>query len=283
MHDLSGQTAVVTGAASGIGAGAAEAFAAAGMAVVIADIEFPAAEVVAKRLADRYGAATLAVGVDVADPSSVQALAERSWADFGDVHLLFNNAGVMPVGPLLQTSLDDWRWLVEVNLYGVLNGVSAFVPRMLERGIPARVVNTASMASFAPSSTVAAYAASKQAVLGVSESLRMELEGTPVRVSVVCPGAVDTEIAQSERNRHLRFGAPNGRVIPESPDTVKARAQLISPSQAGRVILDGIDRDEFWIFTHPTWARKIRTRFDEAANVADTTANRMDAGQLTLR
>jgi short-subunit dehydrogenase len=127
------------------------------------------------------------------------------------------------------------------------------------------------MAAFAPSEVLSAYAASKQAVLGLTESLRLELDGTTVAVSVLCPGAVDTEIAQSERNRQPRYGRASGRAISSTTELEKAAAQLIDPDEAGRRVLAGIENDEFWLFTHPSWARRITTRFDEAAAAADRT------------
>ena len=274
---LAGKVAVVTGGGSGIGAGMVEAFAGAGMAVVVADIELDAAESVATRVASTFGVDTAAVQVDVADADAVERLATTAWNGFGSVHLVCNNAGVMPVGKVLETSVAEWRWLYEVNVLGVVHGITSFVPRLLTQAQPARVVNTASMAAFAPSDTVGAYASSKQAVLGITEALRMELAGTPVRVSVVCPGAVASRITESERNRPSRHGSASGRVIPPSADTAKAATQVIDGSEAGRRVLAGILADEFWIFTHPTWARRITTRFDEAAEAAARTIERSAA------
>lgn len=187
--------------------------------------------------------------------------------------MVFNNAGVMPMGPILHNSVDDWRWLFDVNVIGVVNVITAFVPRMLGRGLPARIVNTASMAVFAPSGAFPSYAASKQAVLGLTESLRDELDGTNVRVSVVCRGAVNTAIGQSERNRPARYGPPSGRPIPAGPEQEKAALQMIEPDEAGRRIVQGLI-DEFWIFTHPASARRIRSRFDDAYDAAQRTLSR---------
>jgi NAD(P)-dependent dehydrogenase (short-subunit alcohol dehydrogenase family) len=272
--ELAGKVAVVTGGGSGLGAGMVEAFAGAGMATVVADIEVAAAESVARRVASTFGVEAAAVQVDVSDPDAVDRLADAAWDRFGSVHLVCNNAGVMPVGRLLETTVSEWRWLYDVNVLGVVHGIASFVPRLLAQGEPARVVNTASMAAFAPSDTVGAYASSKQAVLGITEALRMELADTPVRVSVVCPGAVESRITESERNRPSQYGSASGRVIPESVDTAKAAAQRIDASEAGRRVLAGVVADEFWIFTHPTWARRITTRFDEAAAAAARTIER---------
>jgi len=231
---------------------------------VLADIDGDAARVAAASLAAEHGVEVEAREVDVTDPVAVDDLAASIDADVAPVHLLFNNAGVMPVGTLLEHSADDWRWVFDVNVLGVANGLRAFVPRMLAHGQPCRVVNTASMAAFGPSESLAAYVASKQAVLGLTESLALELQGTNVAVSVVCPGAVDTEIAQSERNRQARYGAASGRRMPIGPEQEKAALQLINPDEAGRRVVAGVDAGEFWIFTHPEWCRRLPTRFADA-------------------
>jgi len=256
--------AVISGGAGGIGLGIARALAARGTRLVIADIDGDAAQQAAASLAGTPGVEAEGRQVDVADPAAVDEMAASIDAEVGPVHLLFNNAGVMPVGTLLEHSADDWRWVLDVNVLGVANALRAFVPRMLAHGQPCRVVNTASMAAFGPSESLSAYVASKQAVLGLTESLALELDGTNVAVSVVCPGAVDTEIAQSERNRQPRYGAASGRRMPIGLEQEKAALQLISPDEAGRRIVTGVDAGEFWIFTHPEWCRRLPSRFADA-------------------
>jgi NAD(P)-dependent dehydrogenase (short-subunit alcohol dehydrogenase family) len=256
--------AVVTGGAGGIGLGIARALAERGTHLVIADIDGAAAHEAAASLTSAHGVEAEAHEVDVSDPAAVEELAASIDRAVGPVQLLFNNAGVMPVGTLLEHSADDWRWVFDVNVLGVVNGLTAFVPRMLAHGEPCRVVNTASMAAFGPTESLSAYVASKQAVLGLTESLAIELEGTNVAVSVVCPGAVDTEIAQSERNRQQRYGAPSGRCMPIGPEQEKAALQLIHPDEAGRRIVAGVEAGEFWIFTHPEWCRRLPSRFADA-------------------
>jgi NAD(P)-dependent dehydrogenase (short-subunit alcohol dehydrogenase family) len=248
MHDLRGKVAVITGGGSGIGAGMARALAEAGMSVVVADIEQDAAHAVASHLETHYGVPAVPFAVDVSNSESVEDLAAHSYEVFGNVHVLCNNAGVMPVGPILGMTVGEWRWLYDVNVLGVVNGIYAFVPRMLEASEAGHVVNTASMASFSPSPTVPAYASSKQAVLGITESLRDELAATTVVVSVLCPGSVATRISDSERNRPIGSGPATGRGIPRSPDTDKASAQALQPIDVGRIVREGILSDQFWIF-----------------------------------
>jgi NAD(P)-dependent dehydrogenase (short-subunit alcohol dehydrogenase family) len=271
---LAGGLAVVTGGASGIGRGTALALAAQGMRVVLADIDGEAVTRAAQEIQHRFGVAAHGVVADVVNADAMRALAADVAAREGDVHLLFNNAGVMAIGPVLQHSSRDWQWQFDVNVIGVANGLNAFVPGMVAHGQPCRVLNTASMAAFAPSADFPAYAASKQAVLGLTEALRDELAGTNVSVSVVCPGAVNTQIGHSERHRQPAYGPATGREVPSGPEQVKASLQLIEPEEAGRRIIDGVLHGEFWIFTHPEWTRRIRSRFDDAYDAAQRTLAR---------
>jgi len=268
---FAGQVGVITGGASGIGAATARALARLGMNTAIADIDYAGALRVAETISGEAGTTATACELDVVDSEGVAEFAGATSATLGPVQLVFNNAGVMPTGPILANSIDDWRWLFDVNVIGVVNVINAFVPRMLDHRLPARIVNTASMAAFAPSDAFPSYAASKQAVLGLTEALRMELQATNVKVSVVCPGAVNTGIGSSERNRPARYGPASGRPIPVGPEQEKASLQLIEPDEAARRIVRGLLADEFWIFTHPEWARKIRSRFDEAYDAAQRT------------
>lgn len=269
---LAGQLAVVTGGAGGIGLGTARALATLGVRTVLADIDGDSARAAANAIKADFDVLAVAAVIDVADTDAMLCLAEDVDVRHGPVHLLFNNAGVMPYGPILQHSVSDWRWLFDVNVIGVVNGINAFVPRMLAHGEPCRVANTASMAAFAPSDAFPSYAASKQAVLGLTEALRNELKDTAVSVSVVCPGAVNTKIGLSERNRQQRYGPPSARSMPSGPEQDKAALQMIDPAEAGRRIVAGFQRDDFWIFTHPEWTRRIVTRFNEA----------YDAGQAAV-
>jgi len=274
---LAGQVGVVTGGASGIGAGTARALARLGMTVVIVDIDGEGAREVAGTISQETGVSATARAVDVVSTAAIEEMASEITSTLGPVRLVFNNAGVMPMGPILENSIDDWRWLFDVNVIGVVNVINSFVPRMLDHGLASRIANTASMAAFAPSDAFPSYAASKQAVLGLTEALRIELEGTNVAVSVVCPGAVNTGIGLSERNRPARYGPPSGRAIPVGPEQEKAALQLIEPDEAGRRVVDGLLSEEFWIFTHPEWTRKMRSRFDDAYEAGQRTLLRQQA------
>lgn len=194
-RDLAGKTAVVTGAGSGIGRSLALLLAERDAVVHAADINQPAAEAVAGQIKDAGGRAT-AHAVDVADAGSVLGLADHVFAT-GPVDLLFNNAGIGLAGEVTETTLGDWRRLIDVNLMGVVHGLHAFLPRLLAQDPPAHIVNTASMAGLVPAAGLAAYSASKAAVVGLTEALDIELRGTRVRVSAVCPGVINTPIVST--------------------------------------------------------------------------------------
>lgn len=188
-RDLTGRTAVVTGAGSGIGRALARLLAQRGATVHVADRDAAGAEQVAEAL----GGAATAHTVDVGDPDAVMALADQVFAA-GPVDLLFNNAGVGHAGAVVDTTLQDWRRLIDVNLMGVVHGLHAFLPRLLAQDGPAHVMNTASMAGLVPNPGLTAYTATKAAVVGLSEALDLELRGSGVRVSALCPGIIDTDI-----------------------------------------------------------------------------------------
>jgi NAD(P)-dependent dehydrogenase (short-subunit alcohol dehydrogenase family) len=264
LAELTGKVAVVTGAASGIGLALTERFVAEGMKVVLADVEEPALVEVASRL-QKQGADVLAVLTDVTDPDDVQALADQAMAQYGAVHLVCNNAGVAPGGPMLATTPKDWQWTVGVNVLGVAYGVTTFAPIMLEQG-EGHIVNTASEAGLVTTSMLGMYCATKHAVVGLSESLYRELEETPVGVSVLCPNLVKTGIFHSERNR------PHGSELSATENATMAPlreaidAMGLSPAQVAADVVDAVLADRFWIFTHPTTVPSALVRFDDLRN-----------------
>lgn len=266
MKDLSGKVAVVTGAASGIGLAITEALCQRGARVALADIEKGPLDEVSARLAGR-GADVLPVITDVSDIESVRALRERVEVHFGAAELLFNNAGVAGGGLMWQIPHSVWEWVLAANLWGVINGIEVFVPGMVERDA-GHVVNTASVAGLLAAPAMGPYTASKHAVVGISETLRhdLQLTGSRVQVSVLCPGFVRTRIGESERNRHDARGAE--QVDPLSavfaPIVRQAIEGGIAPEIVADHVLAAIDEDRFWILTHAEFATRITERFGAA-------------------
>jgi NAD(P)-dependent dehydrogenase (short-subunit alcohol dehydrogenase family) len=266
MRELRGKCAVVTGAASGIGRALADAFAAEGMRVVLADIEPGALEEAAEALR-ASGTAVLAVPTDVSQAEQVQALADRAVAAFGRVDVVCNNAGVALSGAAWEHTLDDWRWLLGVNLWGVVHGVRTFVPLMLNQGGEGHVVNTGSVAGLTSNPFMSIYNVSKHAVVTLSETLQKELTlmGTAVRVSVLCPGFVNTRILEAERNRPATL--QNATATERHPTFEEmARASLaagLPPAQVAAQVVDAVKTERFYVLTHPEFAPRVRERMED--------------------
>jgi NAD(P)-dependent dehydrogenase (short-subunit alcohol dehydrogenase family) len=261
-----GKVAVVTGAGSGIGRAMAERFAREGSAVVVADVESDAGEETAAAIRDAGGDA-LAVPTDVSDIGAVGALAQATIDRYQRVDVLCNNAGVSTFNLLRDQTLDDWKWVLDVDLWGVVHGIHTFVPIMREQGTPGHVVSTASIGGLLTGSPVIGpYCAAKAAVVSISETLAQELamEQTPIGVSVLCPSSVDTRMMESERNR------PVSRGVERRSETADAwhgaiRAGLTgptgqSPAQVAERVLQAIRAGEFWIITHDDLLATVRER-----------------------
>jgi NAD(P)-dependent dehydrogenase (short-subunit alcohol dehydrogenase family) len=261
-----GRVAVVTGAASGIGLGLCERFAAEGMRVVMADVEEPVLRQAAGRLSGQ-GAEVLAVNTDVAKAEQVEALRDKAVQAFGAVHVLCNNAGVGgPHGPLWQATRGEWEWVLGVNLWGVVHGIRAFVPQLLEQDA-AHIVNTASVFGvFA--GALGPYGVSKHAVVALTETLHFQLRerGARVGVSVLCPGAVRTRFGSSARNRPAEAGSPavSGaaeRASEEQFDRLLATAK--QPAEVAELVVRGIRDGRFYILTSDNRNAAIRRRAEE--------------------
>jgi NAD(P)-dependent dehydrogenase (short-subunit alcohol dehydrogenase family) len=245
------RVAVVTGAASGIGLALAERFAAEGMKVVMADIEAAALDAAAGGLS-RRGATVRATRVDVSRPEEVERLAEETYRAFGAAHVVCNNAGVAVIGAVHEHTLADWQWVINVNLWGVIHGVRAFLPRMLAGGDDGHIVNTASMAGLTTAPFMSVYDVTKHGVVALSESMYKELQvtGAPIGVSVVCPGLIDTNIMRSSRNRPEQL-AEAGKAGPAAQAFGQALGERLAggypPSEVAAQVLQGIREGRFYI------------------------------------
>jgi NAD(P)-dependent dehydrogenase (short-subunit alcohol dehydrogenase family) len=247
MDEFRGRVAVVTGGGSGLGAEMARAFAREGARIVLADVDAAAMDRVAAEIAAAGGAA-IGVRTDVTRPKDVEALASRAFEHYGGVHIVCNNAGVGVYGPLATATDGDWQWVMNVNFWGVVHGVSAFVPRMIEQKEGGHVVNTASMAGLTGMPGLGVYCASKFAVVGLSESLQRELKPAGIGVSVLCPMIVRTNIDASERNR------PDDLKNPGAPPSLQqaayTHARVIEPVEVGKRVVQAIRDKDFYILTH---------------------------------
>jgi NAD(P)-dependent dehydrogenase (short-subunit alcohol dehydrogenase family) len=267
MKEFKDKVAVITGAAGGIGRALAERCVREGMKAVLADVE---ADTLAKTEASlkASGATVLAVRTDVSRAGDVEVLAQKALAVFGAVHLLCNNAGVATGAAVWENTLAEWEWVLGVNLWGVIHGVRVFVPLMLAQDTECHIVNTASMAGLISGPGLGPYKVTKHAVVTLSETLYHELaeRGAKVRVSVLCPGIVNTRIMESARNRPGHLPA-TGPLDPASGSRWEVLRQLvpagIPPAQVADVVFAALREDRFYIFTHPEDKQYVRTRMED--------------------
>ncbi|MDX1650514.1 MAG: SDR family NAD(P)-dependent oxidoreductase [Myxococcota bacterium] len=238
VRSLEGRVAVVTGAASGIGRATALAFAGRGADLALCDLDEAGLAGTAEA-AEGMGRRALTRRVDVADAEAVAGFAAAVQAELGTPHLLMNNAGVGLGGGFLETSLEDWEWILGVNLKGVVHGCHAFLPRMVEAGGPRHVINVASLAAFVPSESLSAYVTSKFAVLGLTESLAIELRRFGIGATAICPGIIDTPITRSARLRGRAAADPAFRE--RMVETYRRRGY--GPERVARAVLRAVQRD----------------------------------------
>jgi len=271
MELKAGQTAVVTGAASGMGRAFAERFGKLGMNVVLADVEEPRlAEAAASMRED--GSNVLDVVTDVSSAESIDELAAKAFDTFGAVHVLCNNAGVGGGGPIAELGTKDWEWVLGVNLWGVIHGHRAFLPTMLASGEEGHIVNTASMAGMICGPMMGPYNASKFAVVAITETLRAELEmtGAKVSASVLCPGLVNTDIINSGRNRPAELAGWEQEAPSEMAEMFRQRfAEATPPARVAEIVEEGIRENRLHLFTD----QEFRAIFEmRVAGIVDSMA-----------
>ena len=278
MDNLSGKTALVTGAGSGIGRGIALALAAEGANIVLADIDHDAA-VAAARDVKAHEVRTLAVDLDVTGELAQRALANRIEAEFGALHLICLNAGVLSSEPVGEATETDWQWAFGVNVFGVARGVRACLPALRRQAPDAHILITVSVAGLRPNEAapIGVYSASKHAALAYAEVLHNELAAEGIGVSALCPGGVRTKIGVAGRNRHDEYGGPNDDVSFGQDGTGLSGG--MDPEEAGRIAVRGLKAGRRLILTHPETRAQVEARYArimddydylETANAADT-------------
>ena len=260
IGSFDGRTAFVTGAASGVGLALARALAAEGAKVMLADVEQGALDAALRDLQDS-GADARAVACDVSDRASVVRAAEETFAAFGKVHIVCNNAGVGIGGPVEAITETDWDWLIGVNFMGAVHGIQAFLPHLKAHGEGGHVCNTASLAGLAGPAGIAPYNATKAAVISLTETLAAELAGTDIGVSVLCTAFVRTRIATSARNRPARFGGADD--APANPQMAALVEVGLDPDFVADRVLAGIRSNDLYILTHPEVRDVVAGRFDQ--------------------
>ena len=271
MDDFSGKTAVITGAASGIGLELAKQFGAAGMNLMLADVERPALDRAEAELREA-GYPVSAREIDVRDHDQIIDLDHAARDRFGNVHVLCNNAGVGAGGPVADPdNLEAWRWTIDINLWGVIYGCKVFLPGMIEHGEQCHIVNTASMAGLGSAPMMGPYNISKYGVVALSETLSKEMQimQTAVGVSVLCPAFVATGIANSDRNMPDDVRA----TLPKQAASSGMQAQIeamvaggINTEVVGQHVLDAVRNDRFWILTHDESKASVTARADDIVN-----------------
>ena len=265
MQDFNGRVAVITGGASGIGLGMARAFAGAGMKLVLGDLDTEALDAVTEELTTA-GAEVVGRRCDVSQPSEIEALADRAIDTYGGVNVLCNNAGIGIPTATHKMKLDDWRWIIDVDLWGPIYGVHTFLPLIEEQG-EGHINATSSMAGLIAGGMMGAYNVAKHGVVALMATLERDLRGrkSPITASVLCPGPINTNI--SRHSVQYRPGQAKPKADGETSGKVASSIQAIlekgmDPDEVGRLVLEAIGSGQFWILTHPRWTKTLQKQLD---------------------
>jgi NAD(P)-dependent dehydrogenase (short-subunit alcohol dehydrogenase family) len=262
MNEFKDRVAVITGAASGIGRGLARRCAQEGMKVVLADIDVPALSNTAAEL-QATGAVILTVPTDVSKAGDVEALAHKTLETFGAIHLLFNNAGVATVPIIWESSFEEWKWILGVNLWGVIHGIHFFVPIMLNQAVGGHIVNTASIAGLISAPGLGVYKVSKHGVVTLSETLYHVQRRANVKVSVLCPGFVDTNLMDTSARTRPPTRAKNAEEVANEESLREAARTGTSPDHVAECVFTALKEDKFYILPHPEWKEQVQLRMED--------------------
>lgn len=272
MRDLAGKVAFITGGASGMGLGMARAFAGEGMKLMLADVNEARLSEVEQEFKDKdVDVATIVC--DVTKLEQVNAAADATVEHFGKVHVLCNNAGINVGGTYEELSQQDWDWVIAVNQLGVQYGISAFLPKIKAHGEGGHIVTTSSMAGMVNAGPGwAPYNASKFAVVVMNEVLYSELKETNIGVSVLCPGAVATNIIEAADSRPADFGSSGDKPV-IAGDVAELLEHGLDPDVVGKLVLEGIQEEQFYLFTDPRMIKAVERRFERIQRGFDWSAN----------
>ena len=264
MRDFKNKVAVITGGGGGIGRALALAFATKGMHIALADVEEEPLAAVANEVA-KIGVRCSTSVIDVTDLESMQTFADKVFDELGGAHVICNNAGVVTMKKAQDMSASDWDWVVGVNLYGVINGIQAFLPKMVEQDAGGHIVNTASIAGLVSEATpgIISYTTSKYGVTGLTESMRLDLEQYNIGCSVVCPGGVATRIVEAGRNRPAHYGGPEQPNLDVMGSKKSVPQEMITPEALAQMILHAVQENELYVLSHPETQPAVEKRFKE--------------------
>jgi NAD(P)-dependent dehydrogenase (short-subunit alcohol dehydrogenase family) len=269
MDHFEGKSAVITGGANGIGFATATEFARRGARIVLADVDKPALEQAVAHLQSQ-GFDAHAVMCDVRQLDEMVHLADEAFRLLGHVDIVFSNAGIVVAGPIAQMTHDDWRWVIDIDLWGSIHAVEAFLPRLLEQGTGGHVAFTASFAGLVPNVGLGAYSVAKYGVVSLAETLAREIKDDGIGVSVLCPMVVETKLlSNSERIRGADYGLSSAPEVTGAPGAVPAQQDSLSVDEVARLTVDAIQANRLYVLPHVAARASIRRRFERIDHTFD--------------